>query len=164
MTNVDEIINELENELLAKKSLFGKHYVDEVKVTSLLSKLRESVPQAFYEAQTLLRQQDALIADAGRRADMILRSAEETRKKLVAESEVLAEAQRQAAELKAETERYCDEITESLHRKIDHALYDVAYKVNDTMNLIEDLRDQVASRFTPPPSGGGANPPSGEDR
>ena len=50
MTDVDEIINELENELLGKKNIFGKCYVDEVKVTSLLSKLRESVPQAFYEA------------------------------------------------------------------------------------------------------------------
>ena len=146
MTDVDEIINELENELLGKKNIFGKCYVDEVKVTSLLSKLRESVPQAFYEAQTLLRQQDALIADAERRADMILRTANETRDKLIAESEILAEAKKKAEELTAKTERYCDDLTDSLHRKLDRDLYDVAYKLHDTIVAVEDLRDEIARR------------------
>ena len=166
MTNVDEIINELENELLSKKNIFGKCYVDEVRVTGLLSRLRESIPQAFYEAQTLLRQQDALISEAERRADTILRNAEETRKKLVAESEILAEAQKEADSLKADTVRYCNSLTDSLHRKLDQSLYEIAYKVNDTLNMVEDLRDDVASRILPPggTGSGGSTPPAGEDQ
>ena len=162
MTNVDEIIKQLEEELLGKKNIFGKHYVDEVNVTNLLSRLRESVPQAFYEAQTLLRQQDALLADAERRADQILRNAAEQRDKMVAESEILAEAQRQAEGLKAKTERYCDELTESLHRRLDRELYDVAYKMNDAMIMIEDLRDELARRFVPP--AGGGKPTGGDNQ
>lgn len=161
MTNVDDIIKQLEDELLGKKNFFGKHVVDEMKVTNLLSRLRDSVPQAFYEAQTLLRQQDALIADAEHRADMILRNAAEQRDKMIAESEILAEARKQADELKAKTERYCDELIESLHRKLDRELYDVAYKMNDAMIMVEDLRDELARRFASPAGGSalsGGNP------
>ncbi|MBO4472599.1 MAG: hypothetical protein J5765_02190 [Clostridia bacterium] len=165
MTNVDEIIKQLEDELLGKKNFFGKHVVDEMKVTNLLSRLRDSVPQAFYEAQTLLRQQEALIADAERRAESIIRNAAEQRDKMIAESEILAEAQRQAEELKAKTERYCDDLTASLHRKLDRELYDVAYKMNDAMIMVEDLRDELARRAAPPmgenPAGGNGG---GEDQ
>ena len=161
MTNVDDLIKELEDELLGKKNIFGKCYVDEVKVTSLLSRLRESVPQAFYEAQTLLRQQDALLSDAERRADMILRDANETREKMIAESEILAAAKQEAADLRAKTERYCDDLTDSLHRKLDRALYDVAYKMNEAMIMVEDLRDEIARRTAPaagaPSSNGDSN-------
>ena len=162
MTNVEDIIKELADELLSKKNIFGKCYVDEVTVTNLLSRLRESVPQAFYEAQTLLRQQDVLIADAERRADLILRNANEQREKLVAESEILAEAKKKAEEMETQTERYCAEMTESLHRKLDRDLYEIAYKLNDAMIMIENLRDEVAQRLAPPPNGG--NPTGGGDQ
>ena len=59
MTDVAAIIDELEREILGKKSIFGKCYVEENKVTAILSKLREAIPQSFNEAQMLLRQRDA---------------------------------------------------------------------------------------------------------
>ena len=160
MTNVDDIIKELENELLGKKNIFGKCYVDEVKVTNLLSRLRENVPQAFYEAQTVLRQQEAILADAERRADMIVRNANEAREKLIEESEILAEAKKQASDLTAKTERYCDELTESIYRKLDRELYDVAYKMNEAMVMVEDLREELYRRSNE----SGSKNPSEEER
>jgi len=167
MTNVDAIIKQLEDELLSKKNFFGKCTVDVVTVTNLLSRLRESVPQAFYEAQTLLRQQEALIADTERRAEMILRNANEQREKMIAESEIIAEAKRKAEEMQTRTERYCSDLIESLHRKLDRDLYDVAYKLNDAMVRIEDLRDELAQRLAPPSDGnpsGDGNPAGGDNQ
>ena len=150
MTDVTAIIDELEKELLGKKNIFGKCYVDEVRVTSILSRLREAIPQSFYEAQSLIRQQDAMLADAERRADAILKSANETRDKLVHESEVLAIAKQQAAEIENATQEYCESLRSSVHQKIDNQLYDIAVKMNEAMITIENLRDEMWKR-----SGGG---------
>ena len=152
MTDVTVLIDELEKELLGKKNFFGKCYVDEVKVTALLSRLREAIPQSFYEAQSLLRQQDALLSEAERRADSILRNANETKEKMLNESEVLALAKKQAAEREQASEEYCENMRRSVHQKIDNQLYDIAVKMNETMMTIESLREEMWRR-----SGGGSN-------
>ena len=158
MTDVTAIIAELENELLSKKNIFGKCYVDEMKVTGILSRLRDAIPSSFYEAQSLLRQQDALIADAERRAELILRNANETRDKMISESEVLSQAKKEAEDLAAKADRYCDEVTSSVHQKMDRELYDIAYRLNDAMILIENLRDELMRRSSgEPPAGEGGN-------
>ena len=154
MTDVMEIIDELERELLGKKNIFGKCYVEEVKVTALLSRLREAIPQSFYEAQSLLRQQDALINDAERRADAIIRNANETREKMVHESEVLAIAKNQAAEIENATQEYCESLRASVHQKIENQLYDIAVRMNEAMITIENLREEMWKR-----SGGGNGTP-----
>lgn len=150
MTDVTALIDELEKELLAKKSIFGKCYVDEMKVTALLSRLREAVPQSFYEAQSLLRQRDALLAEAERRADQILRNANETKEKLINESEVLAVAKKHADQIEIDTQNYCENLRNSVHQKLDKYLYDIALKMHDAMMTIDSLREELWKR-----SGGG---------
>ena len=146
MTDVTAIIAELEKELLGKKNLFGKCYVEEVKVTALLSRLRDAIPQSFYEAQSLLRQRDALLSEGERRADMILRNAAETRDKMINESEILATAKAKADEIEKATEKYCDELRLSVHQKIDNQLYDIAVKLHETMMTIDSLREEMWKR------------------
>lgn len=150
MTDVIEIIDELEREVLGKKNIFGKSYVDEVKVTAVLSRLREAIPQTFYEAQTILRQGDAIVAEANRRAEAIIANANETRDKLVHDSEVLTIAKKQAADLEGKMQDYCDNLRISVHQNLDKELYDIAVKMNETMMTIESLREELWKR-----SGGG---------
>ena len=150
MTDVTAIIAELEKEILGKKNIFGKCYVEETKVTALLSRLREAIPQSFYEAQSLLHQRDALLADAERRADTILRNANETKNKMIDESEVLAVAKREAAEIEKDTEEYCENLRLSVHQKLDKYLYDIALKMDEAMMTIDSLREELWKR-----SGGG---------
>lgn len=152
MTDVTEIIDELEKEVLGKKNIFGKCYVEEVKVTALLSRLREAVPQCFYEAQALLRQGDAIVSEANRRAEAIIQNANDTREKLVHDSEVLTEAKKHAAEIENTTQDYCENLRISVHQNLDKQLYDIAVKMNETMMTIETLREELWKR-----SGGGTN-------
>ncbi|MBO7390502.1 MAG: hypothetical protein J6U39_03555 [Clostridia bacterium] len=153
MTDVTAIIDELAKELLGKKNFFGKCYVEENKVTSLLSRLREAIPQSVYEAKTLLDQRDAVIADASRRAEQIIANANETRDRLVHESEVLSIAKKQAADIEKATQDYCEKLRISVHQSLDNQLYDIAVKMNELMLSIEKLRDELWKRS----GGGGQN-------
>ena len=152
MTDVTALIEELEKELLAKKNIFGKCYVDEMKVTALLSRLREAIPQSFYEAQSLLRQRDSVLAETERRADAILRNANETKEKLINESEVLALAKKQAEQIEKETQQYCESLRNSVHQKLDKYLYDIAIKMHEAMMTVDSLREELWKRS------GGGNP------
>jgi len=151
MTDVTAIIGELEKEILSRKNIFGKCVVEEVKVTSLLSRLREAIPQSFYEAQSILRQQEAILAEAERRADAILKNANEARDKLVNESEVLSIAQQKADKIEQSTQDYCENMKLSVHQNLDKQLYDIAVKMNEVMITIENLREEMWKR-----SGGGS--------
>ena len=153
MTDVIEIIDELEREVLGKKNIFGKCYVEEVKVTGLLSRLREAIPQSFYVAQAILRQSDAVVAEANRRAEAIIENANQTRDKLVHDSEVLTIAKKQAADIENTTQDYCENLRISVHQNLDKELYDIAVKMNETMMTIESLREELWKRS----GGGGAN-------
>ena len=153
MTDVTELIDELEKEVLGKKNIFGKCYVEEVKVTSILSRLRDAIPQCFYEAQALLRQSDAIVSEANRRAEAILQNANETRDKLVHDSEVLTIAKKQATEIENTTQDYCENLRISVHQNLDKELYDIAVKMNETMMTIESLREELWKRS----GGGGSN-------
>ena len=91
MDDVVQIIDQLEDALLSnKKSFFsGKIYVDQLKVTEILSRLRDAVPASFHEARSIIGQRDSLVYEAEQRAENIIRNANETRDKLVAESEIV---------------------------------------------------------------------------
>ena len=152
MTDVAAIIDELEKEVLGKKNIFGKCYVEENKVTAILSKLREAIPQSFYDAETILDQRDAILAEASHRAEQIIANANETRDRLVHDSEVLSIAKKQASDIEKATQEYCENLRISVHQSLDNQLYDIAVKMNELMMSIEGLRDELWKR-----SGGGRN-------
>ena len=141
------------SEVTKLMNFFGKCYVEENKVTSLLSRLREAIPQSVHEAETLLHQRDAVLADASRRADQIIANANETRDRLVHESEVLAVAKKQASDIEKATQDYCEKLRISVHQSLDNQLYDIAVKMNELMLSIEKLRDELWKRS----GGGGQN-------
>ena len=115
-------------------------------------------PLGVYEqrgepAQALLRQSDAIVSEANRRAEAILQNANETRDKLVHDSEVLTIAKKQASEIENTTQDYCENLRISVHQNLDKELYDIAVKMNETMMTIESLREELWKRS----GGGGSN-------
>ena len=148
MDDVVTIIDELEDLLLSKKRGFfsGKVYVDQEKVAEIIAQLREAIPQSFYDAKSILKQRDELIADAERKAEGIIRNANAMREKLVNESEVLAQAQAEADNLIRSTREYCDQLKYSVNQNLDTYLYQSAVQLNEAMVLIEGVRSEMRKR------------------
>ncbi|MBP5405182.1 MAG: hypothetical protein J6Y74_04475 [Clostridia bacterium] len=148
MDDVVAIIDELEDLLLSKKKGFfsGKVYVDQDKVAELLGQLRDAVPQSFYDAMSILKQQDELIADAQRKADAVLRNANATREKLLNESDILAQAKEESDALIRSTREYCEQLKYSVTQKLDAQLYDSAVRLNESLMLIDEVRNEFRKR------------------
>jgi len=148
MDDVVAIIDELEDLLLSKKKGFfsGKVYVDQDRVADLVGQLRDAIPQSFYDAKSILKQRDELVADAERKAEGIIRNANAMREKMINESEILAEAQAQSDELLRSTREYCDQLKYSVNQELDSRLYDTAVRLNDSLILIEGVRSEIRKR------------------
>ena len=147
MDDVMAIIDELDDLLLTKKGgLFGKVSVDKEQVSEILTHLRDAVPQSFFDAKAILKQRDSLLADAERKADAILRNANETREKMINESEVYAKAQAEADELIKSTREYCEQMKYSVNQKLDAQLYDSAVRLSESLMLIEEVRSEIRKR------------------
>ncbi len=149
MDDVVQIIDCLEDVLLNNKRAFfsGKIYVDQVKVTEMLSRLREAVPASFHEAKSIISQRDALIYEAEQRAENIIRTANDTREKLIAESEVLKSAQTEAENILNSTRDYCDNLKYNVLHDLDSELYNSAIHLNETLDYIDGMRSEMRKRF-----------------
>ena len=148
MEDVIAIIDELEEVLLSKKKGFfsGKVYVDQDRVSEILAQLRESVPQSYYDAVSILKQRDELISDAERKADAIIRNANAAKEKMINESEIVAQAQAQAENLVRSTREYCEQLKYSVNQELDGQLYEAAVRLSDSLMFIEDVRDKMRKR------------------
>jgi len=115
-------------------------------VAEIISQLREAIPQSFYDAKSILKQRDELIADAERKAEGVIRNANAMREKMVNESEVLSQAQSEADELIRSTREYCDQLKYSVNQNLDTYLYDSAVRLNEALMLIEGVRSEMRKR------------------
>ena len=156
MDDVVQIIDQLEDVLLNNKRGFfsGKIYVDQLKVTEILSRLRDAVPASFHEARSILGQRDALVREAEQRAENIIRNANETRDKLVAESEVVKSAQEEAERILSSTRDYCDNLKYNVMHDLDSELYNSSVHLTQALDYIDDVRSEMRKRF---PSRDGQN-------
>ena len=156
MDDVVQIIDNLEDVLLNNKKGFfsGKVYVDQVKVTELLSRLREAVPASFHEARSIITQRDALIYEAEQRRENIIRNANDTREKLIAESEILKAAQAEADNMLNSTRDYCKKLKYNVLRDIDSELYNTAAHLNEASDYLDGMRSEIRKRY---PSEDGQN-------
>ncbi len=149
MINVDEILREFEDELLGgKKSLFGgKIVADHSKVTELLSKLRNNLPDSIHNANRIIREQEEILKEANQRADNICRDARERANTFVAESTIMQNAERKAAEIIKEAEEYRDKMYYSVNTNLEKVLKETESVMGESIMLIHETREQLVERI-----------------
>lgn len=117
--------------------------VNRGELLGMLDELRRLLPIELHEADALLGDRDAAIEEGRVVADRIVAEAEAERARLVADTEVAAEARREAdrlvAEAHAEAERMRREIDEYVDAKLAH----FEIMLQKTMNAVVHGRDKL---------------------
>lgn len=100
--NIEDILDSLD-ELIDKSWSLpltgGRCVVDAEKVRELLDDVRINLPTEIKQARAIVSDRSEIITIAKREADSIVRRAEERAKQLIAEEEVVKQAQAKAADL-----------------------------------------------------------------
>ncbi|MBC7543116.1 MAG: hypothetical protein H7338_10330 [Candidatus Sericytochromatia bacterium] len=135
MSQINALLDKIERLVLnsAKLPLVNRVMVDEDKLFDLLDGLRQQLPAEIEQAKQVVAHKSAIMAEAQRRAEQIITTAEKKARGLISENEVLREAQDEAETMRRRAadecvlqqdgaDRYADEVLTNLEQKISRAL------------------------------------------
>lgn len=132
MKRVEELINELQSIMEEAKAVpltGGKSLVDTEQVMDILDEIRDSLPSEVRQAKNIVADRGQIIAEAKKEAETIIRDAEERKKKLVEQDEIVRSAHARANEImndvKAKTSdmrKAASDFVEDVMKKTDEAI------------------------------------------
>ena len=130
--DIMEIIDMMEETITKASSvpLTGKIMLDKEELLDYIQEIRLVYPEQLKEAKWVKTERQRILDEAEERADAVRKSAEEMQEKLVDEHEITRQAyekaeqirdmsERDAREIKMDTDRYVDEMLEDVERRLD---------------------------------------------
>ena len=111
--NIEEILDMLD-ELLDKSWSLplsgGRSVVDDEKIRELLDDVRLNLPSEIKQAKAIVADRADILATAKREADAVVRRAEDRARALIAQEEIINQAQQKAAEILSQAQTKAKEL------------------------------------------------------
>ena len=142
MTEMIQIIEELESELLDKKGLFSKR-VDVDRCAQLTRMLKEEVPASLAEAQQVLATRKKILENADSVAQNTIREAEERASHIVDKSELVKAAEIESKKIIDMAYMQCDMLVERTKGHLDEMFKDIEQFLLQTLAMIRNNREEL---------------------
>ena len=120
--------------------------VNRAEVLALLEDLRELLPEEFHHAELLLDDREAVVEEGRREARRLVEEAHAHRAALVSETEVLAEAVRQAEELQLASTEEALSMRREVEDYVDGKLANFEIVLNKTLATVHRGRERLLGR------------------
>ncbi|MDH6059484.1 DivIVA domain-containing protein [Chrysosporum bergii ANA360D] len=119
-----EELNRLEDLILYgfRIPLTGRTLINEDKVIEQIDFIRVSLPQVFQQAATILQQKDEILLEAEEYGQQVIESAQGKRAQILAQSDIIKQAEQQAEELRRKVQQECDAMMQATMAEIDQKL------------------------------------------
>ncbi len=142
--DIMEIVDMIE-ETVSKAStvpLTGKIMLDKDEILDYIQEIRLVYPEQLKEAKWVKTERQRILAEAEERADAIRKSAEETQEKLVDEHEITRQAYEKADAIRDMSERDAREIKMDTDRYVDEMLADVEHRLDLLLRKVREDREE----------------------
>ncbi|HEX2986179.1 MAG TPA: ATPase [Caproiciproducens sp.] len=120
--SVDDLIDELYDMVEKAWSLplsRGRAVLDGEQVRQILDEIRETLPQEVHQARAIVADRSQILADAKREADTLIRVAQERAKALVAQDEIVRQAQQKANDVVSQAQAKSREMRRATNDYVD---------------------------------------------
>lgn len=146
MSQVNAILDKIERLVLnsVKIPLISRVLVDEDKLFDQLDALRQQMPAEIEQAKQIVAHKAAIMAEAQRRAEQIITTAEKKARSLIAEHEVLREAQDEAEQLRRRMGEEAHQQQEGADRYAEEVLTHLEQKISRALTTIQNGRSSLA--------------------
>ena len=149
---IDEILD-LMDELLDKAVTVPftnkKTLVDTEKLREYIDSIRYNLPSDIKKAKELQNDKAIIMTEANKKAEVIIKKAEDRAKVLVSNEEILKQAKEQAAEITAQAYAMDRDIRNAMSEKIDSMLASTEESLVSTLNNIKSTRTAVKAANAP---------------
>lgn len=120
--SVDDLIDELYNMVEKAWSLplsRGRAVLDGEQVRQILDEIRETLPQEVHQARAIVADRSQILADAKRESETIIRVAQERAKTMVAQDEIVRQAQQKANDMVSQAQSKSREMRRATNDYVD---------------------------------------------
>ena len=119
--DIQQELNRLEEMILtsARIPLFGKTLIDEEKLLDHLDFIRVALPAAFEEAAMIIQQKEEIFLEAEEYGQRIVDAAQGKRAQILDESDIIHQAEQEAAQLRHQVQQECEEMMQETLAEID---------------------------------------------
>lgn len=121
----------------------NKVLVDEEYLFSLIDEIRHELPEEFRQARAILREREAVLAEAREEAENMLREARERTSALVDETAVAQEAQMRAEEILEQARATAREIKVGARAYADEILGQLENHLGRLLEVLRRNRDEL---------------------
>ena len=146
--NIDEILNMIDDMLEEAWSLpfsGGRCVVDAQKVKECVEDIRLNLPGEIKQAKMIVADRNDIIKGAERQAESTLRKAEERARMLIAQEEIVKQAQEKAADIIAQAQMAAKEIRRASHEFSDSILKQTEENLSASLKNVRDTRQALRS-------------------
>lgn len=143
---IDEIL-ELMDEVLDKAVTVPfsnkKSMVDTDQLREYIDSIRYNLPTEIRKAKEMVADRTEIITDANKKAEDIIKSAEERAKALVSEEEIVKQAKAAAQDLTAQSHAMDISIKKAMVEKLDGILSESEKSLTKSLNEIKSMREAI---------------------
>ncbi len=115
-------------------------------VLALLDELRAQLPEEFDEAERILADREGVLEQARVEADAIVAAAHDERMRLVSQTEVYAQAQREASRIRGEAREDAAKMQDDTDAYVDGKLANFEISLTKTLEAVRHGRDRIQER------------------
>lgn len=115
-------------------------------VLALLDELRAQLPEEFDEAERILADREGVLEQARLEADAIVAAAHDERMRLVSQTEVYAQAQREASRIRGEAREDAAKMQDDTDAYVDGKLANFEISLTKTLEAVRHGRDRIQER------------------
>lgn len=138
--SVDDLIDELYDMVDKAWSLplsRGRAVLDGEEVKQVLDEIRENLPKEIHQAKAIVADRTQILDDARREAETVVHVAQERAKALIAQDEIVRQAQQKANEITAQSQAKVREMRKASNDYID----DLMKRTDDSLaQILAELR------------------------
>jgi F0F1-type ATP synthase membrane subunit b/b' len=105
--------------ILDSPRFFGRTFLDEERIIEQLDQIRLSLPDAFHEADSIVRHKEEIFLQAEQYAQEIIDTADRRSTQLMNESTIVRQSEMQAQQIRQRVQQECESIREQTIAEID---------------------------------------------
>jgi F0F1-type ATP synthase membrane subunit b/b' len=117
--------------------------IHRAEMLEILNQASEALPYDLEAAQSLLADREAVLEDARRTADGIIAHAREEVAQMVAQTQIVAEARREAARISEKAEDDARQQRDEIEAYIDSRLATLEVILNKTLDVVQRGREKL---------------------
>lgn len=135
--DIQRELNRLEEMILDSPRLpiWGRTLIDEERLIEQLDIIRLSLPEAFHEAETIVRHKEEIYLQSEQYSQEIIEAAERRSAQMINESAAVRQAEMQAQQIRQRVQQECEAIREQTIAEIDQMRRQAQLELEDMQRM-----------------------------